>query len=114
MDLVGLPAVIPEGLQMLRMGGTYVEIGCIAPGKVELDPSQLIWGNRRIIAMSHYNPWVLPRALDFLVRTKGKYPFDRTLSHTFPLEQINEAFAQAEWQRRHGDPTQVVRAALVM
>jgi|DewCreStandDraft_1066081.scaffolds.fasta_scaffold00210_7 putative phosphonate catabolism associated alcohol dehydrogenase len=114
MDLVGIPAVIPEGLHMLRMGGTYVEIGCIAPGEVRLDPSQWIWGNRRIIAMTHYHPQVLPRALEFLVRTKGKYPFDQVVSHKFPLEQINEAFAQAEWQRTHGDQTQIVRASLVM
>ena len=62
--------------------------------------------------MTHYNPWVLPRALDFLVRTKATYPFDDLLSHKFPLEQINDAFQQAEWVGR-ADPGQVVRAALV-
>jgi L-iditol 2-dehydrogenase len=113
MDLVGAPAVIAEGLDMLRPGGTYVEIGCIHSCEVKLDPSKLVWGNRRLIAMTHYNPWVLPRALDFLLRTKSTYPFDDLLSHKFPLEQINDAFRQAEWVGR-ADPGKVVRAALVL
>jgi threonine dehydrogenase-like Zn-dependent dehydrogenase len=112
MDLVGAPAVIAEGLEFLRPGGTYVEIGCIHSCELKLDPSKLVWGNRRLIAMTHYNPWVLPRALDFLLRTKSTFPFDDLLSHKFPLEQINDAFQQAEWVGRTS-PGQIVRAALV-
>jgi D-arabinose 1-dehydrogenase-like Zn-dependent alcohol dehydrogenase len=111
-DLVGSPAVIPEGLEMLRPGGTYVEIGCIHPSPVQLDASRLVWGNRRLVAMTHYDPWVLPRALDFLLRTQATYPFDRLLSHKYPLDQINQAFEAAEWSGRK-DASQVVRAALV-
>jgi hypothetical protein len=96
---------------MLRQGGTYVEIGCIWPSEARIDPSRLVWGNRRLIAMTHYDPWVLPRALDFLVRTRATYPFEQVLSHKFDLGDINEAFATAEWAGR-GDPTRVVRATL--
>ncbi len=114
MDLVGSPAVIPEGLEMLRQGGTYVEIGGIWPTTASFDPSRLVFGNRRIVAMSHYHPRVLPVALDFLARHHTRYPFDKLLSHHFPLEQVNDAFAQAEWSRGESDPTKVVRAALVL
>jgi Zn-dependent alcohol dehydrogenase len=31
-----------------------------------------------------------------MVRTRTRYPYDRILSHTFPLDQINEAFRQQE------------------
>src|SRR5262249_61860413 len=31
-DFVGFPKVIPEGLQMLKSGGTYLEIGHLSPG----------------------------------------------------------------------------------
>ena len=48
-EVVGLPAVVPEGLQMLREGGTYLEIGNISFGNTTtLDPSQLVWGSKRI------------------------------------------------------------------
>ncbi|MGH7362085.1 MAG: zinc-binding dehydrogenase, partial [Candidatus Methylomirabilales bacterium] len=42
-----------------------------------------------------YEPWVIPRALGFLQRAGGRYPFDQIISHTFPLSAINEAFTVA-------------------
>ena len=46
----------------------------------------------------HYNPWIMPAALDFLVRTRERYPLTRVVSHSFPLAEVNQAFAAAEWQ----------------
>lgn len=110
-DLVGFPAVIPEGLDMLRAGGTYIEIGTISRGaKVELEPSTLVWGSKKIVGVIQYDPWVIPRALDFLVRTRERWPWDRILSHKYPLEQINEAFAASEWHNR--DTLTITRSAL--
>jgi threonine dehydrogenase-like Zn-dependent dehydrogenase len=111
-DFVGFPAVIPEGIEMLRSGGTYLEIGTISRGaKIELEPSLLVWGSKRIVGVLQYDPWVIPRALDFLVRNRARWPFDRLLSHRYPLEQINEAFADSEWHQR--ETTTITRAALV-
>jgi threonine dehydrogenase-like Zn-dependent dehydrogenase len=110
-DFVGFPEVIPEGLEMLRPGGTYLEIGTISRGaKVELEPSLLVWGSKRIVGVIQYDPWVLPRALAFLVRTRDRWPWERLVSHTYPLERINEAFAASEWMGKeaHG----ITRAAL--
>ncbi|MBI2879603.1 MAG: zinc-binding dehydrogenase [Candidatus Rokubacteria bacterium] len=113
-DLVGLPQVIPEGLEMLRYGGTYLEIGCISRGRtVELDPSTLVWGSKRIVGVVMYDPWVIPRALEFLLRCREKHPFRRLVSHTFPLEAIDEAFRQAEWYNREVSATAITRAAVV-
>jgi threonine dehydrogenase-like Zn-dependent dehydrogenase len=110
-DLVGFPAVIPEGIEMLRSGGTYLEIGTISRGaKVELEPALLVWGSKKIVGVIQYDPWVIPRALDFLVRTRESRPWHRILSHTYPLEQINEAFAASEWHNR--ETTTITRAAL--
>jgi Zn-dependent alcohol dehydrogenase len=110
-DFVGFPAVIPEGIEMLRSGGTYLEIGTISRGaKVELEPSLLVWGSKRIVGVIQYDPWVIPRALDFLVRTRSRWPWDRILSHTYLLEQINEAFAASEWHNK--DTHTITRAAL--
>jgi threonine dehydrogenase-like Zn-dependent dehydrogenase len=103
--------VIPEGIDMLRYGGTYLEIGTISRGaKVELEPSLLVWGNKRIVGVLQYDPWVLPQALDFLARTRSRYPFDRLVSHRFPLERIDEAFQASEWHNR--ESTSILRAAL--
>src|SRR5438128_6938360 len=83
-------ALVPEGLEMLRAGGTYLEIGTISRGVgVELEPAQLVWGSKRIVGVVMYDPWVIPQALDFLVRSRERFPFDRLVSRKFPLEEID-------------------------
>ena len=66
---------------------------------------------KKIVGVIMYDAWVIPRALDFLVRNRTRWPFDRLVSHTYPLERINEAFADSEWHGR--ETTTITRAALV-
>jgi len=95
------------------MGARNLEIGCISRGRtVEFDPSSLVWGSKRILGVVMYDPWVIPRALDFLDRCHARYPFGRLVSHTFPLEKINEAFREAEWHQRGAAASGITRAAL--
>ena len=111
-DFVGFPQVIPEGIEMLRPGGTYLEIGTISRGaKVELEPATLVWGAKKIVGVIMYDAAVIPRALDFLVRNQQRFPFQRLISHKYPLESINQAFADSEWHNR--ETTKISRAALV-
>ncbi|MDQ3810271.1 MAG: zinc-binding dehydrogenase [Chloroflexota bacterium] len=106
-ELVGHPRVCNEGLRMLGRTGRYLEIGNINPGLTfELDPSTLIFGNRSILGMVYYEAEHLQQALELMRRTRDRYPWARVVSHTFPLEQINEAFAEADRGR-------VTRAAIV-
>jgi L-iditol 2-dehydrogenase len=110
-DFVGFPQVIAEGIEMLRSGGTYLEIGTISRGaKVELEPSLLVWGSKTIVGVIQYDPGTIARALDFLVRNRARWPFDRLISHTYPLEKINQAFADSEWHAK--ETTSITRAAL--
>ncbi len=114
-DFVGYPEVVPEGLRMLRGGGCYLEIGSIAPGNVfSYDATALVRGNTRLVAASNYSPWALARSLAFLRRNRSRFPFDRLISHVFPLEQISEAFQKADWMQREGDALRLSRAALSM
>ena len=83
---------------MLRGGGCYLEVGSIAPGNVfSYDATALVRGNVRLVATSNYSPWALEQSLAFLSRNLGRFPFERVVSHVFPLERISEAFAQADW-----------------
>ncbi|HZP56689.1 MAG TPA: zinc-binding dehydrogenase [Dehalococcoidia bacterium] len=114
-EVVGIPEAVPEGLQMTRDGGTYLEIGNISYGRTApIDPAaHLVWSSKRIQGVVMYDPWVIPEALDFLVRTKDKYPHQDVVSHKFKLDEINDAFQNSEWLRE-GDATKVNRAAIVM
>lgn len=114
-DFVGYPEVVPEGLRMLRGGGCYLEIGSIAPGNVfSYDATALVRGNARLVAASNYSPWALAQALAFLRRNLRRFPFERLVSHVFPLTRISEAFRQADWMHSGGDGGRLSRAALSM
>jgi threonine dehydrogenase-like Zn-dependent dehydrogenase len=110
-EVAGVPDVVPEGIRMLARYGRYLEIGNISPRKTyKADPSLLVGTNRRIIGCSFYRPETLRVALDFLTRTADRYPYGDLVSHTFPLEKIDEAFAAAAAFRAE---TSVVRAAVL-
>jgi len=114
-DFVGYPEVVPEGLRMLRGGGCYLEVGSIAPGNVfSYDATALVRGNVRLVGASNYSPWALEQALRFLRRARSRFPFDRLVSHVFPLERIGDAFRAADWMQGGGDGLRLSRAALSM
>lgn len=113
LEVVGLPQVVAEGLQMVQPGGTYLEVGLIsAKFKVELTPASLLRANVRYVAVNHYPPIVLAEALEFLRRSRGRYALDAIVSHRFPLQQIDEAFRQAEWLGRERERAAITRAAI--
>jgi threonine dehydrogenase-like Zn-dependent dehydrogenase len=112
-DVAGVRGVVPEGLQMLADGGTYLEIGSIVPGfEFPLDPDQVARRSLRIIGFLQYDTRILPRALDFVRRSRGKVPWDQVISHTFPLEGIQEAFEKAEWFGKDPETAVITRAAV--
>jgi len=96
-ELVGFPHVVPEGISMLGNGGRYLEVGNISfELTYEADPSKLVLDNKSIIGVLLYESWALKRALDFLSRAKDRYPFERILSRSYPLEDINKAFEEQD------------------
>jgi threonine dehydrogenase-like Zn-dependent dehydrogenase len=109
-EVVGVAAAIPEGINMVRAGGTYLEMGNISIGMtVPIDPSGLVWQNKAVLGVVMYSPEILPVAMDFLVRNKDRFPLANVVSHRFPLDKIDEAFQQAEWS---GKQTSASRAVI--
>jgi Zn-dependent alcohol dehydrogenase len=107
MELAGFPQVTHEGVQMVGNGGRYVEIGNISPGLTyDADPAYWVTQNVTIIGNNVYGRRHLRDAIDVLRRTRHKYPFDRIVSHKFPLEQVNDVFAEQ-------DKGHITRASLV-
>jgi threonine dehydrogenase-like Zn-dependent dehydrogenase len=111
LEFVGLADLVPEGVAMLRRGGTYVDVGLFFPGRtITFDFSTIVMSGKRIMGSAMYRPIVLAQVLDFLVRNQGHRPFEKLVSHRFPLDDINTAFSQSEWADQQ---TPVVRAVLV-
>ncbi len=93
-ELVGSPQVVSEGLDMLGNGGRYLEIGNVSPLMTcDYNPASLVMSNKNIFGVMFYTATAMKKALDFLSRAKDRYPFEKLLSHSYPLEQINEALA---------------------
>jgi threonine dehydrogenase-like Zn-dependent dehydrogenase len=106
-EVVGSPSVIPEGIRMLKNGGHYLIMGSINPKQTApLEAGRIVFGRITLVALATYEPWVIPQALDFMRRHSQHYPFQKLISHTFPLSEINEAFQQA-------DAGTVIRASIV-
>ncbi|HEX2173572.1 MAG TPA: zinc-binding dehydrogenase, partial [Dehalococcoidia bacterium] len=107
MEVVGSTQVIPEGLSMLAKGGTYVVIGSIKTGEViAFESLALLAHSRHIFGMFGHDPESVALAVSFLKRTKGRYPFDKIVSHKFRLDEIDMAFEKSA-------QGEVTRAAIV-
>ena len=70
MEVVGIAAATLEGLDMVRFNGTFVDIGNIVPAPITLPATKVITQQIKWKGLMHYNPWIMPAALDFLVRTR--------------------------------------------
>jgi D-arabinose 1-dehydrogenase-like Zn-dependent alcohol dehydrogenase len=91
-----------EGSDLLTNGGTYVEIGNISRERtVTIDPSALLRG-KKIMGSLMYRPQLLPLMMETLVKKRDTVPYDRIVSHTYPLADVNRAFEESEW-REPGD-----------
>jgi threonine dehydrogenase-like Zn-dependent dehydrogenase len=101
-EVVGIAAATVEGLDMVRFNGKFVDIGNIVPQTVTFPATKVITSQIQWRGLMHYNPWIMPAALDFLVRTKDRYPLSKVVSHSFPLAEVNKAFEFAEWQGKGG------------
>jgi len=97
LELVGHPSALPEGIAMARAEGCFVVIGNIAADQtIPFNPAWLAHLNRRMIGVGGYQAWALRRGLELLERTRDRYLYGAILSHRYPLERINEAFANAD------------------
>jgi len=111
LELVGRPELLVEGLDYLANGGIFVEIGNIVRhATVELDPSVLISGAKRILGSRMYRPSLLPMMMERMVKNRETVPYHKIVSNRYPLASVNDAFAEAEWHERQ---TAVSRGMLV-
>jgi len=111
-EVAGVPDACVEGIRMTCRGGRYLELGNISARRTfEADPSLWTGHNRSIIGVSLYPADVLARALDFLDRTRERYPFEALASHEYTLANITTAFQDADPHKQ--ERSRITRAAIV-
>jgi NDMA-dependent alcohol dehydrogenase len=95
LDTAGVPGIVAQAYAAVRRGGTVVAVGLPAEGVTADLPASDIPREEKIVTGSFYgscNPQTdMPRVLDLYM--EGQLPLDRLVTRTYPLDEINEAFA---------------------
>lgn len=95
-EVTGVPDAFTEGIQLLRKGGSYLEMGNIIPGETtEFDPGKMTRKSIDVVSTMRYDPWYLQEALSFLEQHGDKYPFGDLIDAEFSLNEIDDALAQS-------------------
>lgn len=106
-EVCGVPDVLPLGLELVRVGGTYVIAGMVSPGAtVTLDANRFVKKMITLKGIHNYHPRHLIEALDFVTQHKSQFPFVELVDGQYSLDNVTQAMSDASSQR-------VLRAAIV-
>jgi threonine dehydrogenase-like Zn-dependent dehydrogenase len=96
-ECAGVPQVIPESLDMLRMGGMLVEAGNFSDlGEVAISPHRhLCSKNVRIIGVGGEEGASYGPSMRQLTRYMRYYPLREFVSHRYGLDEVNAAMRKA-------------------
>ncbi len=91
-EAAGVPAAVPEGIDFLRYGGRFCEVGHFADaGTVPINPSTHLCAKCiTLVGAWSSLPDSFARGLNIL--EAAKYPFGDMVTHRLPLERTGEAF----------------------
>jgi len=96
-ECAGVPAAVPEALEMLRIGGLLVEAGNFSDlGEVSISPHRhLCAKNARILAVGGEEPAAYGPSMRQMARYQKRYPLREFVTHRFGLRDVNTAMQKA-------------------
>lgn len=106
-EVAGTSSVVPEGLEYLRPGGTYIFIGMVLPATpLTLTGEAIIRKCLTIRGVHNYASRHLEAALRFLEHNLDNHPWATLVSPPYPLASLDDAFGES---RRRTWPRVAVR-----
>ncbi len=97
----GAAAAFTNAFPFARIGGSIVLVGSVSPGPdVPIALERIVRRNLRIVGVHNYAPKHLRQAVEFLAAAHTRHPFADLVADWFPIDQIDEAFAQARDPRK--------------
>ncbi|MCG7610614.1 zinc-binding dehydrogenase [Mycobacterium sp. CnD-18-1] len=91
-DYTGSSTAVANALGRLDIGGILVLAGSVTPGPpLSVDPETVVRHWLTITGVHNYEPRHLHQAVEFLDRTRPRYPWDALVTAPVPLAQIEAA-----------------------
>src|SRR6204780_2721487 len=96
-ECAGVPQAVPEGLDMLRLGGLLVEAGNFSDlGEVSISPHRQIFAkNARILGVGGEEAATYAPSIRQMARYMKHYPLRDFVSHRFPLRGVEAAMEKS-------------------
>jgi threonine dehydrogenase-like Zn-dependent dehydrogenase len=91
-DATGHPSSFLPSLDLLRDGGTLIEVGAFVDlGTVPVNPAAILGRNLAIVGVAGEDARVYDRTLAMLAEHHRRVPFERAVTHVFPLGAAGDA-----------------------
>jgi len=95
-EVCGDPGAVWPGLRALALRGRYVIIGLVCAGSnFTIDGNTVARNYLTIKGIHNYAPEHLATALEFLERTRLRFPYREIVCRVLPLSQVQHAFEMA-------------------
>jgi threonine dehydrogenase-like Zn-dependent dehydrogenase len=96
-ESAGVPGAVPEGLEMLRVGGLLVEAGNFSDmGEVSINPHRhLCAKNVRILGVGGEEPAAYGPSVRQMARYMQHYPLRDFVTHRFRLQDVDAAMKKS-------------------
>jgi threonine dehydrogenase-like Zn-dependent dehydrogenase len=96
MDCSGHPSAGPEGIEFLRDGGTYVEMGQFTDaGSIQTSWHRICTKDLNVLGSWAFTGNDLPLGIDMLYRARRRFPFAE-MQTLYPLDEDGVARAVAD------------------
>jgi L-iditol 2-dehydrogenase len=91
-EAVGVPAAVPEGIDMTRRGGKYIEVGHYTnPGPILVNPHTICNKDMDILGSWAYPPTQFGTVLELMRLSADRLPLDKIVTHKYKLSDAQKA-----------------------
>jgi len=99
-ECVGVPAAVPEGIDMTRRGGKFVEVGHYTdPGTVPVNPHTICFKDMDVLGSWTYPPTQFGTVLELMRQSMGRLPLDEVVTKVYGVAEAQTAIDDLKARR---------------
>jgi L-iditol 2-dehydrogenase len=99
-ECVGAPQAVPEGINMTRRGGKFVEVGHYTdPGDVLINPHTIYNKDMDILSSWAYPPTQFSTIIELMRFSLDRIPLDQIVTHQYLVSETQKAIYNLKKER---------------